>query len=137
MLETLHDYMHSKNNVWGITARNREQNFAFNILLNPDIDIVTLVGQAGTGKTLLALAAGLAQVLETKRYNEVIVTVSPSRWAKTSVSCQAPKKKRCHPGWVRWTTTSKSSPNPNKVKAVNGAVRQHRNSSVPAFRSNR
>ena len=74
MLETLHDYMHSKNNVWGITARNREQNFAFNILLNPDIDIVTLVGQAGTGKTLLALAAGLAQVLETKRYNEVIVT---------------------------------------------------------------
>ena len=74
VLETLHDYMHSKNNVWGITARNREQNFAFNILLNPDIDIVTLVGQAGTGKTLLALAAGLAQVLETKRYNEVIVT---------------------------------------------------------------
>ena len=61
VLETLHDYMHSKNNVWGITARNREQNFAFNILLNPDIDIVTLVGQAGTGKTLLALAAGLAQ----------------------------------------------------------------------------
>ena len=74
VLETLHDYMHSKNNVWGITARNRDQNFAFNILLNPDIDIVTLVGQAGTGKTLLALAAGLAQVLETKRYNEVIVT---------------------------------------------------------------
>ena len=74
VLETLHDYMHSKNNVWGITARNREQNFAFNILLTPDIDIVTLVGQAGTGKTLLALAAGLAQVLETKRYNEVIVT---------------------------------------------------------------
>ena len=74
VLETLHDYTHSKNNVWGITARNREQNFAFNILMNPDIDIVTLVGQAGTGKTLLALAAGLAQVLEMKRYNEVIVT---------------------------------------------------------------
>ena len=74
VLQTLHDYTHSKNNVWGITARNREQNFAFNILMNPDIDIVTLVGQAGTGKTLLALAAGLAQVLEMKRYNEVIVT---------------------------------------------------------------
>ncbi|EEO27291.2 PhoH family protein [Oxalobacter paraformigenes] len=74
VLQTLHDYTHGKNNVWGITARNREQNFAFNILMNPDIDIVTLVGQAGTGKTLLALAAGLAQVLEMKRYNEVIVT---------------------------------------------------------------
>lgn len=74
VLKTLHDYTHNKNNVWGITARNREQNFAFNILMNPDIDIVTLVGQAGTGKTLLALAAGVAQVLETKRYNEVIVT---------------------------------------------------------------
>ena len=74
VLETLHDYMHSKNNVWGITARNREQNFAFNILLNPDIDIVTLVGQAGTGKTLLAPADELAHVLETNRYNEVIVT---------------------------------------------------------------
>ncbi len=74
VLETLHDYTHGKNNVWGITARNREQNFAFNILMNPDIDIVTLVGQAGTGKTLLALAAGLTQVLEMKRYNEVIVT---------------------------------------------------------------
>ena len=74
VLQTLHDYTHGKNNVWGITARNREQNFAFNILMNPDIDIVTLVGQAGTGKTLLALAAGLTQVLEMKRYNEVIVT---------------------------------------------------------------
>lgn len=74
VLQTLHDYTHGKNNVWGITARNREQNFAFNILMNPNIDIVTLVGQAGTGKTLLALAAGLAQVLEMKRYNEVIVT---------------------------------------------------------------
>ncbi len=74
VLETLHDYSHNKNNVWGIVARNKEQNFAFNILMNPDIDIVTLVGQAGTGKTLLALASGLAQVLESKRYNEVIVT---------------------------------------------------------------
>jgi PhoH-like ATPase len=60
--------------VWGITARNREQNFALNLLMNPEIDFVSLLGQAGTGKTLLALAAGLAQVLETKLYNEIIVT---------------------------------------------------------------
>jgi PhoH-like ATPase len=74
VLQTLRDFSHTKNNVWGVTARNREQNFALNLLMNPDCDFVTLLGQAGTGKTLLALAAGLAQVLETKLYNEIIVT---------------------------------------------------------------
>ncbi len=74
VLRTLRDFGHSRNNVWGITARNREQNFAMNLLMDPECDFVTLLGQAGTGKTLLALAAGLAQVLETKVYNEIIVT---------------------------------------------------------------
>ncbi|HLU20108.1 MAG TPA: PhoH family protein [Pusillimonas sp.] len=74
VLATLRDYSHGKNNVWGITARNREQNFALNLLMNPDCDFVSLLGQAGTGKTLLALAAGLTQTLETKRYNEIIIT---------------------------------------------------------------
>jgi PhoH-like ATPase len=60
--------------VWGITARNREQNFALNLLMNPAVDFVTLLGQAGTGKTLLALAAGLTQVLDDKRYSEIIMT---------------------------------------------------------------
>ena len=74
VLKTLRDYTHQKNSVWGVTARNREQNFALNLLMNPDCDFVTLLGQAGTGKTLLALASGLAQVLETKTYTEIIVT---------------------------------------------------------------
>jgi PhoH-like ATPase len=74
VFQTLRDYGHAKNGVWGITARNREQNFALNLLMNPEVDFVTLLGQAGTGKTLLALAAGLAQVLETKLYNEIIIT---------------------------------------------------------------
>lgn len=74
VLATLRDYSHGKNNVWGITARNREQNFALNLLMNPDCDFVSLLGQAGTGKTLLALASGLTQTLETKRYNEIIIT---------------------------------------------------------------
>jgi PhoH-like ATPase len=74
VLETLIDYTHPKNAVWGITARNREQNFAMNLLMNPEIDFVTLLGQAGTGKTLLTLAAGLTQVLETKRFAEIIMT---------------------------------------------------------------
>ncbi len=74
VLATLREYAHAKNSVWGITARNREQNFALNLLMNPDIDFVTLLGQAGTGKTLLTLAAGLTQVLDEKRYSEIIMT---------------------------------------------------------------
>jgi len=57
-----------------VGARNREQNFALNLLLDPEIDFVTLLGQAATGKTLLALAAGLTQVLESRRYTEIIMT---------------------------------------------------------------
>ncbi|CAH0444642.1 hypothetical protein LMG10661_01053 [Ralstonia syzygii subsp. syzygii] len=74
VLQTLKDYTHQKNNVWGVTARNREQNFALNLLMHPEIDFVSLLGQAGTGKTLLALAAGLEQVLDQKLYNEIIIT---------------------------------------------------------------
>ncbi|HEY7742281.1 MAG TPA: PhoH family protein [Burkholderiales bacterium] len=74
VLATLRDYGGQRHNVWGISARNREQNFALNALMNPQIDFVTLLGQAGTGKTLLALAAGLAQTLEQKHYTEIIVT---------------------------------------------------------------
>ena len=60
--------------MWGIVARNREQNFALNLLMDPEIDFVTLLGQAGTGKTLLTLAAGLMQTLEYKVYSEIIMT---------------------------------------------------------------
>ena len=74
VLQTLKDFSHHKNNVWGITARNREQNFALNLLMDPEIDFVTLLGQAGTGKTLLTLAAGLMQTLEYKVYTEIIMT---------------------------------------------------------------
>ncbi|MCP5135768.1 MAG: PhoH family protein [Gammaproteobacteria bacterium] len=74
IVEYTRDFRNERNAVWGITARNREQNFALNLLMDPDIDFVTLVGVAGTGKTLLTLAAGLAQVLEDKRYKEIIMT---------------------------------------------------------------
>ncbi|OGA50286.1 MAG: phosphate starvation-inducible protein PhoH [Betaproteobacteria bacterium RIFCSPLOWO2_12_FULL_62_13] len=74
ILQTLKDYAHHRHSVWGITARNREQNFALNVLMNPEIDFVTLLGQAGTGKTLLTLAAGLTQTLEHKVYSEIIMT---------------------------------------------------------------
>ncbi|RVT88497.1 PhoH family protein [Inhella crocodyli] len=74
VLRTLKDYGNSKHAVWGIAARNREQNFALNLLMDPEIDLVTLTGTAGTGKTLMALAAGLSQVLDDRRYSEIIVT---------------------------------------------------------------
>jgi len=74
VLRTLKDYAHLKNAVWGVTSRNREQNFAMNLLLDPEVDFVTLTGTAGTGKTLMALAAGLTQVLDDRRYTEIIMT---------------------------------------------------------------
>jgi PhoH-like ATPase len=74
VLRTLKDYTHTKNSVWGVTARNREQNFALNLLMDPDCDFVSLTGTAGTGKTLMSLAAGLSQVLDDRRYTEIIVT---------------------------------------------------------------
>jgi PhoH-like ATPase len=74
LLQTCKDYTHGKNAVWGVTARNREQNFALNLLMNPEVDFVTLLGQAGTGKTLLTLAAALAQCLDKKLYTEIIMT---------------------------------------------------------------
>jgi PhoH-like ATPase len=74
ILHTITDYGSQRNSVWGIIARNREQNFALNLLMNPDVDFVTLLGQAGTGKTLLTLAAGLMQTLEQKTYSEIIMT---------------------------------------------------------------
>jgi len=74
MLSLVDDYRGGQHAVWGITARNREQNFALNALMDPEIDFVTLLGTAGTGKTLLALAAGLAQTMDQQRYREIIMT---------------------------------------------------------------
>lgn len=68
------DYMQSKHAVWGIHARNREQCFALNLMMDPEIDFVTLLGQAGTGKTLITLAAALTQTMDMRRFAEIIFT---------------------------------------------------------------
>jgi PhoH-like ATPase len=73
-LRVIRDYRTGRTPVWGIHAKNREQNFALNLLLDPDIDFVSILGAAGTGKTLLTLAAGLAQTLDEPRYREIIMT---------------------------------------------------------------
>tara|TARA_R110000851_G_scaffold46597_1_gene113309 strand:- start:85 stop:1392 length:1308 start_codon:yes stop_codon:yes gene_type:complete len=63
-----------KHGVWGVNPRNKEQKFSLDLLMNPDIPIVTLFGRAGSGKTLLALAAGLEQVLEKTTYKKLVVS---------------------------------------------------------------
>ncbi|QGM21190.1 AAA family ATPase [Spiribacter sp. 2438] len=68
------DYGPDGESVWGIHARNRQQSLALALLMDPAIDLVTLLGPAGTGKTLLTLAAGLAQTLEEDRYQEILMT---------------------------------------------------------------
>ncbi|WP_133501262.1 PhoH family protein [Cognatilysobacter terrigena] len=73
-LQIVDDFRTPQHAVWGIHARNREQNFALNALMNPEIDFVSLLGTAGTGKTLLALAAGLAQTMDQQIYREIIMT---------------------------------------------------------------
>jgi len=73
-IELARDYTQSRHPVWGINALNREQNCALNLLMDPDLDFVSLVGVAGSGKTLLALAAGLAQTLDEQRYREIVMT---------------------------------------------------------------
>jgi PhoH-like ATPase len=74
-----------KDGIWGVTPRNKEQQFAFEMLMDPEVEVVSLVGKAGSGKTLCALAAGIEQILKPSRkkdedtsgrhtYNRLIVT---------------------------------------------------------------
>lgn len=71
-LQEITDYRQHK--VWGISAKNTGQNCALNLLMDPACEFVTLLGGAGSGKTLLTLAAGLSQVMEGQRYKEIIMT---------------------------------------------------------------
>ena len=73
-LATPVDHETGKNSVWGLTAKNAEQSHALNLLLNPEIDLVTILGQAGSGKTILTLAAALHLLYEEKRHEEMIFT---------------------------------------------------------------
>jgi len=74
VIETTKDYQNSTRSVWGINARNQEQSYALNLLMDPEIDFVSLIGMAGTGKTLLTLAAGLEQTIEQQLYSEILMT---------------------------------------------------------------
>ena len=64
----------SNTKIWGLSARNKEQQFALELLMDPAIPVVSLVGKAGSGKTLLALATALEQTFQTKQYKKIVVT---------------------------------------------------------------
>lgn len=66
--------LRSKEGIWGIRPRNLEQSFTLDLLLNDEIKLVTIVGKAGTGKTLLAIAAGLHKVTEESTYQKLLVS---------------------------------------------------------------
>ena len=68
-----------KEGIWGVKPRNKEQGFSFDLLMDPDIAVVTLVGKAGSGKTLCAVAAGLKQIMDSKKsgdplYKKLVVS---------------------------------------------------------------
>ena len=73
-LHDIHSYRHERNAIWGVQARNIEQNMAMNLLMDANLDFVTMLGLAGSGKTLLALACGMHQTLDMGLYERIIVT---------------------------------------------------------------
>lgn len=68
----INDYQ--KNGIWGLRPRNKEQQFALDLLMDENINIVTIIGKAGSGKSLMAIASGLEQVVETGRYKKMVVS---------------------------------------------------------------
>lgn len=74
LLELCRDHRSSAHGVWGAVAHDSLQDFALNLLLDPEMDLVSIVGPAGTGKTFLAMAAALHQVFDEKRFERIVIT---------------------------------------------------------------
>ena len=97
---------------WGLRPRSKEQRFALELLLDPDVTVVALDGRAGTGKTILAIAAGLEQVVEqrTVRTPRRLPAARARSAAPTSASCPADSTRSSTRGWRRSTMPSSRSP---------------------------
>ena len=92
---------------WGLKPMNIQQAIALQLLLDPDVHLVNLTGAAGSGKTILALAAAIEMTVEQKRFNKIIATRSTPPLAEDHGFLPVPKKRRWIPGWGRSTITSK------------------------------
>ena len=75
-LQLLTNYRHHAG-VWGVHAHDSRQNFTLNLLMDPDIDLVTIAGNAGTGKTFMTLAAAFQQTLDAKLFERIVFTRAP------------------------------------------------------------
>ncbi|MCA1773719.1 MAG: PhoH family protein [Halomonas sp.] len=75
-LQLLTNYRHHAG-VWGVHAHDSRQNFTLNLLMDPDIDLVTIAGNAGTGKTFMTLAAAFQQTLDQKQFERIVFTRAP------------------------------------------------------------
>jgi PhoH-like ATPase len=134
VFKTLKDYNHLKNAVWGVTTRNREQNFAMNLLMDPEVDFVTLTGTAGSGKTLMALAAGLTQVLDDRRYTEIIVTRATVSVGEDIGFLPGTEEEKMGP-WMGALDDNLEVLGKTDTSAANGAAPRRANSSAAASRS--
>src|SRR5581483_4103577 len=100
------------------------QNFALNLLMDPEIDFVTLLGQAGTGKTLMTLAAALAQTLEARRYTEIIMTRQTVPVGEDIGFLPGTEEEKMGPCMARSRTTSTCCTTPATPSTVRGAGRR-------------
>ena len=71
-IRKVNDYQ--KQGIWGLRPRNKEQQFALDMLMDENVNIITIIGKAGSGKSLMAIAAGLEQVVETGLYKKMVVS---------------------------------------------------------------
>ena len=136
-IRLLRDYR-TRLKVWGIHARNAEQNMALNLLTDPEIDFVTLLGQAGTGKTLMTLAAALTQTIDERRFSEIIVTRATVSVGE-DIGFPA-RHRRGEDGAVdgeRSRTTSRCFTARKTARAATGVGRRRSTSSRPASASSR
>ncbi len=132
-LELLTDYRHGAS-VWGVHAHDSRQNFTLNLLMDDDIDLVTIAGSAGTGKTFMTLAAAFQQTLDTKRFERVVFTRAPISMSEDIGYLPGTEEEKMSPGWVPFTTTWTTCCATNTTAAPPGTRRPPASCSAPGCR---
>lgn len=124
-LHDLYSYRSERHAVWGIQAKNVEQNMAMNLLMDPNLDIVCLLGLAGSGKTLLALACGLQQTLDVGLYDKILVTRATVPMGQDLGFLPGTEKEKLEP-WMGAVTDNLSILLGEESQNVSASLAQHR-----------